>query len=435
MKILSTSSNTRALPELARVAMAATACCAAWVAMPSVAQAEDTPLSLSLSQNLRRDSNILRTTEGSSDTVSTTAIQGNFYKAYGRQVYRASARFARIRYDKLNGFDNDAPDVNAGVTSEFASNWQVSLNAFNATGLVAFQDNPQDNRALRNSRSIRGVNGTVQYGNGGTWAVLGTFDNNRISYSESVPQFQNSQQSSQGLRLVYNFTDLLNFGLGPRWVRTRYPNSSNLSEVNDQNLDVTVNWQVTGVGKLNALLSRRDTEQGASGRRRIQGLTGSLGWGYTPRGRVSYAMNLTRATSADRFQETQGLFGSSLRAVQNVAFDTINTSLNLSASAPITGKISTGLSFGLTRYEQDNARDSSVISLDGTGQQVGVSNNASSTSSNSSLQSLTWSTRYAANRWLGVNCSLQFYRQSADLYRPKYDGHAVDCGASVTLDP
>lgn len=416
-------------------ACAALACWGAWVAVPSAALAENLPLSLSLSQNLRRDTNILRTTEGRSDTISTTAVQGTFNKAYGRQVYSASARFARIRYDELNRFDNDGRNLNAGVTSEFGSNWRASVNALSSTNLVNPQDNPRDNRALRNIRTVRGVNGTLQYGIGGTWAVQGTFDNNRISFSEDVFQFQNSQQSSQGLRLIYNATDLLNFGFGPRWVNTRFPNNSTIREAKDQNLDFTVNWQVTGLSNLNALISRRETEQGVAGSRRIQAVTGSLGWGYTPRGRVSYAMNLTRSTSADRFQEAQGFtfLGNNLRAVQNVAFDTINTSLNLSASAPITGKVSTGLTYGLTRFEQDSARGRSTTSIAVVDQLLG--NNASSTSANSSLQTLTWSTRYAATRWLGVNCALQFYKQSGDVIRPQYSGQSLDCGASVTLDP
>ena len=416
-------------------ACAALACWGAWVAVPSAALAENLPLSLSLSQNLRRDTNILRTTEGRSDTISTTAVQATFNKAYGRQVYNASARFARNRYDELNRFDNDSRNLNASVTSEFGSNWRASLNALSTTNLVNPQDNPRDNRALRNIRTIRGVNGTLQYGNGGTWAVLGTFDNNRISFSEDVFQFQNSQQSSQGLRLIYNATDLLNFGFGPRWVNTRFPNNSTIREAKDENLDFTVNWQVTGLSNLNALISRRETEQGVAGSRRIQAVTGSLGWGYTPRGRVSYAMNLTRSTSADRFQEAQGLtvFGNNLRSLQNVAFDTINTSLNLSASAPITGKVSTGLTYGLTRFEQDSSRDRSTTGVAVVDQLLG--NNASSTSANSSLQTLTWSTRYAATRWLGVNCALQFYKQSGDTIRPRYSGQSLDCGASVTLDP
>ncbi|WP_133605804.1 hypothetical protein [Aquabacterium commune] len=432
MKSLSTSSNAMVPRAVARAALAA---CSVLVAMPSVGHAEDTPLSLTLSQNLRRDSNLLRSTNARSDTVSTTAVQGNFNKAYGRQVYSASARFARVRYDEFNRLDNDAKDLRLGVTSQFASNWQTSLNANSTTSLVAPQDNPLNNRALRNIRNVRGVNGSIQYGNGGTWAVQGTFDNNRISFSEDVFQFQNSQQNSQGLRLIYNATDLLNFGFGPRWVRTRYPNNSTIGEAKDKNLDFTVNWRVTGLSSLNALLSARESEQGLTGSRRINTVTGSLGWGYTPRGRISYGLNLTRATNADRFQDVQALslFGNSLRSVQNVALDTITTSLNLSASAAITGKISTGLSYGFTRFEQNSARDRSTTNVAVVDQLLG--NNASSSSSSSSLQSLSWSTNYAAYRWLGVNCALQFYKQSADVSRPRYDGHSVDCGANFTIDP
>ncbi len=433
MKSLSTSSN---MPVPRALAWAAMACCGVLVAMPAAVHAEDTPLSLTLSQNLRRDSNLLRTTDAQSDTVSTTAVQGNFNKAYGRQVYRASARFARARYDQFSRLDNDAKDLNAGVSSQFASNWSASLNAGDSTSLNAPQDNPINNRLLRNIRHYRSLGGNVQYGNGGTWAILGTFDNNRQNYSESLFQFQNSRQSSQGLRLIYNASDLLNFGVGPRWVRTRYPNNSSIGEAKDKNLDFTVNWQVTGLSNLNALLSRRETEQGLTGGRRIQAVTGSLGWGYTPRGRISYGLNLTRATNADRFQEAQGFtfLGGNVRSVQNVALDTITTSLNLSASAPITGKISTGLSYGFTRYEQTNARDRSTSNNAFVDQFI-IGNNAFSSSSNSHLQSLSWSTNYAAYRWLGVNCSLQFYKQSADVSRPRYNGHAVDCGANFTLDP
>ncbi len=435
---LSTPLNMRSNVRLLNLtAWAALAACAGAL-LPSVAHAEDTPLSLSLSQNLRRDSNLLRSTTARSDTVSTTAVQGVFSKEYGRQAYRASARFARVHYDEFSQLNNDAKDLTASVTSQFASNWLASLNASDTTSMNAPQDNPANNRLLRNIRHYRNAGGSLQYGNGGTWAIQGTFDSNKLNFSEDLFQFQNSQQSSQGVRLIYNATDLLNFGFGPRWVRTKYPNNSTVGESKDQNLDFTVNWQVTGLSSLNALLSRRESEQGASSGRRVHAVTGSLGWGYTPRGRMSYGVNLTRATNADRFQESQAFtfFNNNLRSVQNVALDTITTTLSMSASAALTGKISTGLSYGLTRYEQNSARDRSVTTLVNTGQQVDFFNtNATSSNSNSRLQSLTWSTNYAMYRWLGVNCSLQFYKQSADVSRPRYDGHSVDCGASLTLDP
>ena len=411
-------------------AWAALACGGALMAFTGAAQAEDTPLSLTLSQNLRRDSNLLRSTNAQSDTVSTTAVQGNFNKAYGRQVYKASARFGRIRYDRFGSqLDNDAKDLNASVSSEFASNWLASLNASDATSLNAPQDNPINNRLLRNIRHYKDVGATLQYGNGGTWALVGSYDHNRLNYSGDFFQFQNADQNSQGLRLVYNATDLLNFGVGPRYVRTRYPNNSAVSEAKDTNLDFTVNWQVSGLSNLNALMSWRDSKQTSVSNRKGNAVTGSLGWNYTPRGIVSYGVNLTRATNADRFQNVTQYAGFAQPGIQNVALDTITTTMNMSASAQWTGKLSSGVSLGLTRYELNNTRDrtslANVIFLPDGG----------STNSSSRLRSLSFSTNYAAYRWLGLNCALQFYNQSADLNRPKYSGHVIDCGANFTLDP
>ncbi|WP_375213087.1 hypothetical protein [Aquabacterium sp.] len=432
MKILSTPPNTL-VPRKAVWALAV--CGATLLATPGVVCAENSPLSLTLSQNLRRDSNLLRSTNAQSDTVSTTAIRGDLSKAYGRQTIKASARFGRVSYDRFSQLDNDQKDLNASLTSSFASNWLAALNASDATSLNAPQDNPINNRLLRNVRHYKNVNGSLQYGNGGTWAVVGSFDRNRINYSEPVFQLQNAEQQSEGVRLVYNATDMLNFGIGPRFVRTKYPNNSTVVEAKDRNLDFTVNWQATGLSSLNALLSRRESTQGVGGGRNINAWTGSLGWNYTPRGRLSYDLSLTRATNADRFQDVQAFtfFGNNLRSVQNVALDTTTTALRASASAQVTGKISTGLSYGLTYYDISNDRSRSATGVPIVDQLLG--NNASSSSSSSRLQNIGWSVNYAAYRWLGVNCALQFYKQTADMNRPRYSGHSVDCGASVTLDP
>ncbi len=421
MKTLPTFSNKLAARAVAQAAIVG---CVALLVLPAAVYAEDTPLSLTLSQNLRHESNLSRSTKAQSDTVSTTAVQGSINKAYGRQTYSASARFARARYNQFSNLDNDAKDVNLGMSSTFASNWSASLNGSTTSGINAPENNPVANRLLRNIRHYRDIGGSVQYGNGGTWAVVGTFDNNRLTYSESLSDYQNSEQSSQGARLVYNASDLLSFGLGPRWVHTRYPQNPAAGDTKDTNLDFTVNWQVTGLSGLNLLLSQRQSEVGQSGRR-VNATTGSLGWGYTPRGRISYGVNLTRATSADRFQDAS-LSQGNFRALQSVAQDSVNTSLNLSASAPLTGKVSTSLSYGLTFYEQNN---SNTLALNG------VTVSSPSSNSSSRLQSLGWNTNYAAYRWLGMNCSVQFYNQTADVSRPKYNGHSLGCGASLTLDP
>jgi len=417
-------------------------CVVAMSSVTSTAFAEDTPLSLTVSQNLRHDSNLLRTTNARSDTVSTTALQADFNKAYGRQTYRASARVARANYNRFESLDNDARALSASIGSDFGANWQATLNGSLNTSLNAPQDNPVNNRLLRNVRDYRDLGATLQYGVGGRWAIIGSYDTNRLRFSEDFAQLRNADQESAGLRAVYAASDLLSFGFGPRLVTTRFPQNLANPENKDKNLDFTVNWRVTGLSSLNLLLSRRNTtaEQTNGTDRTINAFTGSLGWNYTPRGLLAYGVSLTRATNADRFQNAQnftiGTGGNTSRTflgVQNVAADTISTSLNLSSTARLTGKVSTSLSYGYTRFELTNDRSRSSTGVSVADQLIG--NNASSSSSSSRLQSLGWSVNYAAYRWLGVNCSLQYYDQTPDLNRPKFQGRSVDCGANVTLDP
>jgi hypothetical protein len=416
-------------------------CVVAMSSVTSTAFAEDTPLSLTVSQNLRHDSNLLRSTNAQSDTVSTTAVQADFNKAYGRQTYRASARVARSNYNRFESLDNDARALSVGLVSDFGANWQATINGSLTTSLNAPQDNPANNRLLRNVRDFRDVGGTLQYGLGGRWAIIGSYNNNRFRFSEDSAQFRNSDQESAGLRAVYAASDLVSFGFGPRLVTTRFPENLANPENKDRNLDFTVNWRVTGLSNLNLLLSRRNTtvEQTTGSDRTINAFTGSLGWNYTPRGLLSYGVSLTRATNADRFQNTQnftlgtGSTSRTLLAVQNVAADTISTSLNLSSTARLTGKVSTALSYGYTRFERTNDRSRSSTGVAGADQLIG--NNASSSSSSSRLQSMAWSVSYAAYRWLGVNCTLQYYDQTPDVNRPKFQGRSVDCGANFTLDP
>ena len=162
-----------------------------------------------------------------------------------------------------------------------------------------------DQRVVRNIRRYRDVNGELRYGLSGRFTVLGTVDRNSLSYS--AQRGQNAEQQSSGFRVQYNPSDLLNFGLGPRWVETDYPNRVRNRNVRDRNLDFTTNWRVTGVSLLTGRVSwgttRNSDEPGTS-----DAVTGALGWVYTPRGQVTYSVNWNRATDTDRLQESQIVF-------------------------------------------------------------------------------------------------------------------------------
>ncbi len=394
------------------------------------AQSDNLPLFLTFSHSIQRDSNFARTTDAVSETVNATGVAAGLNKAYGRQNYTLYGRLTANRYDRFGDqLNNDGKDVNAAFSTGIASNWQVSLTGQYNENLNSIQDNLASARLVRNIRKYRDGKLTVQYGNGGRWSLVGTADTNRLSYTE-IPT-QNANQRSTGLRLVYNHTDLLNFGVGPRWVTTEYPKRTDESTIKDRNLDFTTNWQVTGVSKLNALLSLRNSKASGVSGRSTDAFTGSLGWVYTPRGLVTYAVNLSRSTDSDRLQETQAFrVGSgTVNTLRNVASDNVTNTLFMSAQYQATAKVAVGATYELNRYEASRLRDPAALGS------TGLVLAGSSTDSNSRRQAVGLSVQYAPIRAVAVSCSLQRYSQTPDnVGRIEFEGHSTGCSASFTLD-
>lgn len=388
------------------------------------ASEDETPLSLSLAHSITRDNNFSRNEEKQAETVNTTSVRLGLDKSYGRQTYRAAARLAASRYahfgDRLN---NESKDVNGSFTTGIASNWVVSTGGVYAENLVPVQDNRVDNRVVRNIKTYRDGNIAVQYGNGGLWAVVGTLDANKQRYSEDSYKPQNADQNSTGLKAIYYSTDLLNFGVGARVVRTNYPNNRNNLTVTDKNFDLSTDWRVTGLSNLEAVLTRRNTSY-STDTVSVSGWTGSLNWTYTPRGLVSYGMGLSRTTGSDRQKSTLVDTKQKVVGSQDYASDTVTTALSLSASLRATGKLTFGVNHNISRYSQDTSTTVSsgtAFALSG-GQYHSIRHTTGLTSN------------YAITRALNLGCGMQTYSQTKDLNRPKYDGRSVDCNASFTLD-
>ena len=410
--------------SLRPVAMAALACLSALSAGMAHAGEDETPLWLSLAHSITRDNNFSRNEEKQAETVNTTSLRAGLDKSYGRQTYRAAAKLAASRYanfgDRLN---NESKDLDASFTTGIASNWVVSTGGSFSENLVPIQDNRVDNRVVRNIKTYRDGNVAVQYGNGGLWAVVGTFDTNKQTYSEDVYKLQNANQTSTGLKAVYYSTDLLNFSLGGRVVKTNYPNNRSDLTTTDRNVDLSTDWQVSGLSSLEAVLTRRNTTY-SNGAVAVSGWTGSLNWTYTPRGLISYGLGLSRTTGADRQKSTlvdtrQNVVGSS-----EYASDTVTTALRLSANLRATAKLSFGVNHNISRYEQDVNSTTTV----------GSNSALSGGKYNSIRHTTSLNSNYAVTRAFNLGCGVQRYSQTKDLNRPNYDGRSVDCNASFTLD-
>lgn len=385
---------------------------------------ESLPLFLTTSLSLMHDSNLARTSERQSDTVRAAAIAAGLNKAYGRQNYLLYGRLTKNQYNRFSELlDNDGKNLNGKISSEFLSNWVVSLAAQYDENLNSLQDNAivgntVQTQVVRNIRRYRDTNLSVQYGKSGLWSVVGKLDKNDLTYSEQ--REQNADQTSQSLRVYYNPSDLLRFGVGPRLVKTEYPNRTTSRKVEDANLDFTTDWRVSGLSSLNALLSLRDTKYtDANGQSASKGsTTGSLGWVFTPRGSVSYSANISRRSSSDR---TNGGAG----GLASVTTDYITNSIALGANWQATAKIKVGANY--TRNMYDSSR-----TVNYSQSQLAVLNTNDSTDSHQDTYSLD--VQYQLLRSVELGCNLSKYKQTKGIGRNEYDGHATSCSASLTLD-
>mgnify|MGYP002141910085 CR=1 FL=1 len=387
-----------------------------------LAQQEDSlPLFLTTSLTLMHDSNLTRTTERQSDTVRALAVAGGLNMTYGRQTYLLYGRLTKNQYNRFaDQLDNDGKNLNGKFTSEFLRNWSLELGGQYDENLNSLQDNSIQERVVKNVRTYRDTNLSLQYGKSGLWSIMGKLDQNDLTYSRQ--RTLNAEQSSQSVRVYYNPSDLLRFGVGPRFVKTEYPNRRYLTDskkTEDTNLDFTADWRATGLSSLNALLSLRDTKytDGNGQSSNDDAVTGSLGWVYTPRGPVSYTAKLSRRTNSDRFSSGAGL--------ASVATDYITNTIALGARWQATAKVTVGANYARNMYDNSRTTQYNLPFLTQL-------NNTSNTDSR--LDTYSLDLQYQPTRSVGLSCNLSRYSQTQDLIRNEYDGHSTSCSASFTLD-
>lgn len=409
----------------ALLAVASAALLLGWCGTCLAQEDESLPLFLTTSLTLMHDSNLARTPERQSDTVRAAAVAAGLNKAYGRQTYLLYGRLTKNQYNRFaDVLDNDGKNLNGKFTSELLSNWLVTLAGQYDENLNSLQDNGLDangqRRVIRNIRTYRDTNLSVQYGKKGLWSIVGKLDKNDLSYSVPVQRINNAEQRSQSVLVYYNPSDLLRFGVGPRFVKTEYPYRDTSKTVEETNLDFTTDWRVTGLSSLNATLSLRDSKYtDRSGQETSKdALTGSLGWGYTPHGPVSYSVNLSRRTNSDRFNSGVG-------GLASVSTDYVTNTVGLGARWQATAKISVGANY--TRNMYDNSRTTQYNTA-----QLSALNSTNNTDSHQDTYALDL--QYQPTRSVGVSCNISKYSQTKDLVRSEYDGHVTSCSASLTLE-
>ncbi len=405
---------------------------------------EKLPFYLSASQTVLRDSNFSRTDKAQAETVSSTAALLGFSKAYGRQQFDLNTQYAINRYAHYKeALDNDSKQMNGSVSSQFLANWQLSLGGSYSQNLNPIKDNVNVERVVKNIRTYNSRNIALRYGLDSLWSVTLTGDANSVRYSRQAYRGFEADQQSASVRVNYYPTNTLVWGLAYRPVKTHYVNSSADRTINDHNIDVSANWLVTGLSKVDATFTRRRTTYSDDNLASTRSWSGSLGWRYTPGGLFSYTLNASRYTGTDRVNTQFSGFDVN---EANARRDTVNLSTNFSASiaAAFTAKTSMRLSHGLSKNRYNYT---SVANFSGQAEQAqilgiplsdflctfqGYCNTQFEVRSIQHTTGLTLT--YVPMRAVSTQCDLQVYSQTRDRYGIRYQGRSLGCSVTATLD-
>lgn len=383
-----------------------------------------TPFSLTLGQEIAHDSNMERIAQGRGDTKSTTSVTMGFDKSYGRQTVSAAIQGAIERYKQLTIYDNDSYDVALMFETGLGRSSRLTIDQTNTRSLQSFDDLNSDDRSRNvitgQQTTITGVHGLY-----GDWQLIGTIDRTKYSFERS----QEDDRTSLGFRAAVRYvpTDLLNFEVGVRRTKFEYeklvlfrsqPSETVGDEVNRTDIDFQTNWTITGLSQLNARLNwtsekhdSMDSSKPDDSSRDYNGLTGSLSWSYTPRGKVSYAVQLSRDTN-----NSGGYSTASSTTVKN----RLNTDLTVSASWVPTAKVKVTGRAGVMQLEEEEKLDLGIVQL---------GDKATGTRSYGSLGVI-----YKFDRHWQAGCTFTGSERSRTIFSSGYSSKLLSCSGSLVMD-
>lgn len=390
----------------------------------SSAVAENNPLSLSISQDLSFDNNFQRKSGGGpSDTTSVTAATVAYNKSYGRQNYGASVTANATRHNRFKDYDNDGYAVALGMTTTVGSKGYLALQHSSSRSLQS----PDEQTGQRYADTITSYSTSLsgQYGIYGRLGLNSTVSSSKTKYSLNKA----NDRDQMGLRVgvSYSPSDLLSFGAGVKKSEQKLVNAGD--KVNRYDYDINTNWVVTGYSSLSASVALTDEKRVVNEGLDYRGVTGSLRWGYTPGGKMSYGLRISRDTASSGQGNGTLLFVNSDRSVSAISNQTQNqltTTLSANANWAATSKIGVGVGLSYSRFSDSlEAEILGAISnlpsqfLPTNGRQYGASISVS----------------YTPVRSTRLGCTLQAYkRDQARSNVSGYRGETLGCDATFSIE-
>jgi Putative beta-barrel porin 2 len=387
------------------------------------AQSSERPLSLSASQTISFDNNLFRLADNASvpqssglkgrgDQISNTSMALGYANSFGTQTVGVTGTLGVVRFADFSRGNRNVYGVNAKWTGDINRALFTGVDVGRSRSASAFGDQQGFNPNLISTTSL-GL--TLGYKLDPTWAIVSKFD--QTNFDNSAPDLIAANRKVQGkeIALRYQPESGIDGAFVLRTVDIKSPNlqltdifgnplTTNINNGYRQNLALfRVNYQPTGLSRLNGEIGYSQLDYVALARRNTSGLRVKGSYSYNYSDALSFGASIGRETSAAGTAFTG-----------NVQNDSLGLSMSLSATPRIR------LQANVDYIRRDFSADAGVA-LGQTGNRVDTTN------------ALGLNVNYELLRNLNVSAGFARTSRSSSFSQFEYSGNVFTLGANLIL--
>jgi hypothetical protein len=261
----------------------------------------------------------------------------------------------------------------------------------------------------------------AQWGLAAQWVARLALGHRRVGHTAQAFELAQVRLDSIGANVQWNPLGPLSVSVGPRATRGRVPLASDgiARAFQRRDLDLGVQWVVTGQSDLRARVSLTQQRYDRPGLGDLDGTTGQIDWLWTASGTTRVALALICETGSETVFFASSGTTQALRSAGDSS--QLTTALRGHIDRDLTGKIALGMEL---QHAQRKLAASSM-QLGGTMVQTMGSDRS---------EVVRLGLRYAAARSTVLDCSVGHERRvSATPMSSPYVANTVACNAQVTL--
>jgi hypothetical protein len=273
--------------------------CAAAALCSGTAQAQLSPYYFRLSETLSYDSNYFREPViQRKEAISTTALSVGLDQPIGRQRLFGDATVRGVVHKEYTDLNGVGYDLRGGVDWELGNKLSGTLAANFGRAQADFSSYGANTGRVRerNDERSTSIDFRGQYGGQSVLSLVGLANYTRVRYSLASFNSSNRQSHMVGAGVRYRPSAFWSFGLTGRRTNGEYPQA--LDEYDRTDIDLTADYQPTGLSRFTARLSHTDEEHDLTSSRDFSGLTGELAWIYQVSGKVQLRTSVARETGS-----------------------------------------------------------------------------------------------------------------------------------------